>query len=1592
MADEAYAIFQQDFVQERALLLETLRRQSQLNAMRTGISPTQVAAATAIAQYYPTAPGAVVAPLGMMMADPEDPTVQGVMGLVEEDNGGITDWLGRTMGSVFLWAADKAENVFGDKAQAFARGTLLAFDALWNEVVARPYRTIVGTMQQAGLDPGILAFGSPTQYKPESYEGFSFDKLGSALGNIGETYEQAGSSAGVRALQTLGAGQNVNIGSGILPVSQLAEETSEYQALITSGVDPETARQQIQRQLGAPLTHQAEQQRETGITYNGLSVTPGRVFASQWLDPETEPFNLLSGLLDAGINIWADPAAAGIKALSSTRNAYKVFNGAALGRVMGPSADDWLRSTFPGRGQAVAHHIADNLNTYQDVQRALPEVTDRGLLADLAATNDPALITSRLREEIVTNRNIRKVPRNRRIRNAARSKAQETRIGKLLDETPGRRLNIEDLDEGIRSLDEMMVLAEFDGATRNDFLMRLARLENSDHPGVSAVYFDVLDRLGAGLIDELPARLHGFARPIDLATMQTSITDVFKSVDEMRQYFNRIYDDPLYWAGSEVDHLGKPIQTAHLMTEYLQRSLPLPDPRQLRRIVSATHPEGRFTQRVLNLGFNLDSKVFGSTALDRGAIITAATDVAIQKVWKPAVLLRLAWTLRVVGEEQLRTAAHGFDSMFKHPIQYLGWIAEQQRLGGIVGGKGGTVAVKRLVRSQGDDIYDEVGNLIKGKVSYTEVEDVIDVARGNKDVFGSIMEAEQHHIAAMTTRHGGWLDIAPGDMFRSAWVPIRKHQSGFAHGWARSLSHIWNDEVSVHVLTQGRKATVDWLETGGGQTILEKFIRTGGGEKQALLRTREGIEGYVDSVWARAQGYAGAHISGPATKQEWLNGKRYMIDAGSQANQEILDLLATGHYKGHNLRGIDEIDDWDKIVKVLEPLTEHLPEDFITKSPLSALPGGRRIESRWDNGIARGFELLMTRPTNKFSRSPAFRQFYWQRMTEMISYMDDEMADFAIKAAGEAGMPAQTLKDMATRRLDRAGRSAAQEGLEDLTFTTKGGTLKLDDVMGEADQVAKFFALKETENLLYTLTKRHGVNDVLRNILPFGEAWFEIMTTWGRLITEHPQIIRRGQQVIEGARESGYLERDGITGEEVFNFPGSGAMNALLFGGAAAEAGARVNPIGFVAGLNLAAGQYHPGLGPVVQVPSAWLLSKHEEWDWFQKLANPFGVKEIDSPGDVLNQAMPAWAQKIASAIGGGEGTQSWRTMQESTAIDIARVLAYSGEYDMNNPEDVEKVKDKAKSSARWFSLIRGAVQFAAPTGVSLRYDVKTAGDDGRWWGIGVLADEYTNMVEKLDGDETQALAQFIATFGLNPIELVTSKTRAITPHHLTEEGSVWARQHPDITSDYPLTAFFVAPDEVEDEFSWEAWNHALATGTRETRTVEQWLQAANDTKGRLIYEAQRIKLEDAELLNTDVGRSYLRDLRAYLIETYDGYKREIVGEAQKASTDDMLLELREMIDDPRLQRYSAVQGIQVFLQRWDEIGEVYMDVFDGGAPNGWLTAEKGAPLRANIRQVAEWLMEQDQYSGFNAVWSRVFKRLVEEENLSPVDLSLLGL
>jgi hypothetical protein len=347
-----------------------------------------------------------------------------------------------------------------------------------------------------------------------------------------------------------------------------------------------------------------------------------------------------------------------------------------------------------------------------------------------------------------------------------------------------------------------------------------------------------------------------------------------------------------------------------------------------------------------------------------------------------------------------------------------------------------------------------------------------------------------------------------------------------------------------------------------------------------------------------------------------------------------------------------------------------------------------------------------------------FKQQYWREITRLMDYADPVTQRELVKAARDANIPKVQIDDMIQRmlpltRLPARGTIDAAEAAGRVSNIGDGRFVRSAE---EADMIAKEYALRQVNTLLYQLTERGQTLASMRLIFPFGEAWKEIGLTWSRLMASSPHNLRRGQIYLDGARANGFLYVDPITGEESYTSPGPGLLTkGSLLGIPLFEPlpeGTRAIGTSPIQGVNLFAGSAIPGIGPVFNmVLGSALPDNTEAARDLRNFLLPFGslthdVSDLVNPDTYLNIIWPAWMKKAFTAVlEDGFDSRMWR----SHVADSVRVLSASGEYGTSE-EEIRRLSDDAEALAKrtlWFRAIGQAI---LPTGYRVDFQIARFG------------------------------------------------------------------------------------------------------------------------------------------------------------------------------------------------------------------------------------------------------------------------------------------
>ena len=125
------------------------------------------------------------------------------------------------------------------------------------------------------------------------------------------------------------------------------------------------------------------------------------------------------------------------------------------------------------------------------------------------------------------------------------------------------------------------------------------------------------------------------------------------------------------------------------------------------------------------------------------------------------------------------------------------------------------------------------------------------------------------------------------------------------------------------------------------------------------------------------------------------------LDELTIGDPELVEAIRAGELDGHKMTKNGTLN--PKFVAAVEERHARLPESVVGRRTTSGDTDGAFRQT-----IDRMFETLMTTPSNKFDRSPLFRQQYWRSMERLAGNVDPKAAERLAKNLDAANLkPAQ---------------------------------------------------------------------------------------------------------------------------------------------------------------------------------------------------------------------------------------------------------------------------------------------------------------------------------------------------------------------------------------------------------------------------------------------------------------------------------------------------------------------------------------------------------------------------------------------------------
>lgn len=924
----------------------------------------------------------------------------------------------------------------------------------------------------------------------------------------------------------------------------------------------------------------------------------------------------------------------------------------------------------------------------------------------------------------------------------------------------------------------------------------------------------------------------------------------------------------------------------------------------------------------------------------------------MNRIWKPFVLLRGAWTIRILMDDQMRIAADG-RSIINHPARVINYL--------LMNPKGW----KEQARKGRVDVFGEIMNL----------NDVGDIRHGQL-------------LKAAAMKQPDPL-VGPGAFGHKSWTQVARSDPKYAEGMVTELA-----QLRASTLNKILANSTDDMDTTVARTV--KWLQGQGGDRLAKN---------WDSVRADL---AHLHKNNPEIFQKIMDGDTETLTRVVQKNYALTHrltggevLLDTGNGQLISFDFTMKVDDIDPSGAarwvVREPGDEDLLRvvaghndvvgDLATDESLDALqklikrkvdnadpmryPKSARVPKQQfveqqgnmlDKAVGEFFNWFMTKPSNWLSRSPVFRDAYWDRMAKFYAYASPDVQR-------------ELLAKVPTKY--KGAMKKATRGAGETWYVTD---------LGAMDEMAKAYGLAQVESTLFTLTNRRNISDSLNLMFPFVEAWGEFVSRWGRMMVYGDKNIanaRRFQQVIEGARDSGFF-RENEYGQEVFEYPafltkgGVALHNTLnniipgMGGDVSPEVAQNIKATGSVESLNFASGVI-PGFGPVAQLAAKQFLPDDPSYDWVRDIVAPFGTS-----GGLLNQFAPAWVKRILSA-GGGFDDPALQYTYDSTVADVLRTKMDSGQFmNVTSPEEINALVQEAVEEAKGVLMVRAAATFMEPASPS--YEFQKEDRNGMWWSYSTLGNEYRKLEDEYG--TTTAFDMFFERFGFLPQAFRGGKTYSVQERSLTESGYAFERANPELFNKYPGVAMYLDPNIGEEsDYDHGAMLEQLRRGLRENWTPEQFIYIQHDMLGDMWYTESKRKA--SAIPDSGTRKSYLMYEKERIKAQYPYWNDPIPGRAQSVTNEQQMAEMQRVIASGE---YASMPVVQAASQYEAYRREVLDQIERAGAST--ISGPKATDTEAG--RVAtygrEWLRTKAEelsilYPEFAPLYRSVYAREVSESH-----------
>ena len=843
-------------------------------------------------------------------------------------------------------------------------------------------------------------------------------------------------------------------------------------------------------------------------------------------------------------------------------------------------------------------------------------------------------------------------------------------------------------------------------------------------------------------------------------------------------------------------------------------------------------------------------------------------------IWRPSVLLRLGYPQRNVGEGSLRAMAYmngfmeymkpyqGLDSFTRNRLASAkDRIAKRKVSDSIIfGGNKTKISMFKTWRELSDVQNLEINFLRTERTNL--LDNIKKIQKELKSTKVNTRKVElQTEIAQLRNR----ITLVDEDLIKASKVledigtfSSRKGIKGNRHRTGQKayihknirIKGAYEDETGSYAMRQSSAERRTSLELTNPMSIYEdtsRKVSKGFGTVEPYNVKNPNVlnKNYVDAIQELSELY----------RNDLVTKTILAADDSYAAVDDIVRLARTDKKLQRDLKmsgvALNSTDIRAHATQLADAIDQFFPDKILRKE----LSQGRVSPERIRNLIGDRTDLVPLSGTIiESASSKTLYQNYRAFINKAFKYIGALPEDTLVRHPFYNAVYKRAVNDQVDRALI-AGKEITNESLERMI------------------QNGHRFAMRETNETLYTIQRYSNAAAAFAFFAPFIQAQFNTLRVWGKLTYENPQVIGRAMQIWNAPEKAGFEEVDPIDGETYVTFQGAAIMPEWLEKATGGNTVLRFPKRG--ANIVLAGDPWwNPGAGPLVQVAASEVLKNSPDID--QQLTEKFGipipskrfldfiVQERPS-GETLSWdlLLPASARRVVSMTRGTAATDYANTITSLLAVNTQRYK--------DGKRDTMPTYDEMEAQATAMFALRLFTNLTLPV-------------------IPQFRSEYEPYINQWRIEQQKG-----AINGVTPEErfyemypeyftLAYSNTRNVAGVYSTENAVFLAKKNRNLVSEVaqfdPSLIQLITNDGVERDFDrasylWQANTSPIPgdKGTyRERLSPEEAVKAQDVRKGWIEYNRFNDAL-DAELeknniksLNSSAGQPY-RDLKQRFVD-----------------------------------------------------------------------------------------------------------------------------